>query len=182
MSLKDILGEPVSKYIIRDFLTLEADKNIVETAKIMKEKEIDSVIVIEDKKPIGMLTLRDIVYKVVSEGKDPKKTKIREIASKPLITIDSRAKVEEAIKLMIENDIRRLPVIDSGVLVGVLFLKTVYGYLVERSIPLIELESPEKISCPYCGSEFKTREELSRHIDRVHIGAGLLEGATRRRE
>ncbi|MEM1584466.1 MAG: CBS domain-containing protein [Nitrososphaerota archaeon] len=182
MSMRELLDEPISKYIIRDFYTIGADKNIVEAAKLMKEKEIDSIIVMEDKKPVGMLTIKDIIYKVVSEGKDPKKTKIEEIASKPLITVDPKTKVGEAIKLMLENDIRRLPVIDSGILVGVVILRTVCGYLVEKRIPLVELENPEGVSCPYCGSIFKTREELSKHIDRVHIGVGILEGTMKRRE
>jgi CBS domain-containing protein len=182
MSIREILDQPVSRYIIRDFLVLEAGRNIVEAARLMKEKEIDFIIVMEDGKPAGMLTLRDIVYKVVSEGRDPRKTKIGEISSKPLITADSKTKVGEAIKLMIENDIRRLPIIDSGILLGVIVLKTVFGHIVERSIPLVELESPEGVSCPYCGSVFKSREELSKHIDRVHIGAGILEGAAGRRE
>lgn len=182
MSLKEILDHPVSNYIIRDFLLLEADKNIVDAAKLMKEKEIDSIIVIEDKKLVGMLTLRDIVYKVVSEGRDPRKTKIGEVCSKPLLTVDPKSKVGEAVKLMIENDIKRLPVTDSGILLGVVVLRAVIGHMVEKSMPLVELEVPEGLKCPYCGSVFKSREELSRHIDRVHIGVGTLEGATRRRE
>jgi CBS domain-containing protein/DNA-directed RNA polymerase subunit RPC12/RpoP len=182
MGMREILDQPVSKYIIRDFLMLEASKNIVEAARLMKEKEIDFIIVMEDGKPAGMLTLRDIVYKVVSEGRDPRRTKTGEISSKPLLTVDSKTKVGEAIKLMIDNDIRRLPVIDSGTLLGVVVLRAVFGHIVEKSIPLVELETPEGVSCPYCGSVFKSREELSKHIDRVHIGAGILEGAARRRE
>lgn len=182
MDMREVLEQPVKKYIIRDFLVLEADKNIAEAAKFMKNKEIDFIIVVEGRKPIGMLTLRDIVYKVVSEGRDLKKTKIGEVASKPLLTIDSNTKVGDAIKLMMKNDVRRLPVIDSGMLVGVIVLKKVVGHILDRSIPLIELENPEGVSCPYCGSIFQNREELSKHIDRVHIGVGVLEGAQKRRE
>ena len=182
MSVREILDQPVSRYIIRNFLVLETSKNIVEAAKLMKEKEIDFIIVVEDGKPVGMLTLRDIVYKVVSEGRDSRKTKIGEISSKPLLTVDPKTKVGDAIKLMIDNDIRRLPVIDSGILLGVVVLRTVFGHILEKSIPLVELEAPEGVSCPYCGSVFKSREQLSKHIDRVHIGAGILEGAAGRRE
>ncbi len=181
MNSKEVLDQPVSKYIIRDFIVVDADKSVVEAARLMREKGLECIIVVENGKPVGMLTLRDIVYRVVAEKREPLKTKLGEISSRPLITVDPKTKVSEAIKLMLENDIRRLPVLDSGKIIGILVLRAVVGNILEKNILLADLEVPEGVSCPYCGSIFKNREELSKHIDRVHIGAGILEGAAKRR-
>lgn len=175
-----ILDEEVEKYIQREFIVVDSKMSIVDAVRIMRERKIDSVIVSEDNKPVGILTLRDIVYKVLAENRDPSKTKTGDVASKPLIYVLSNMKVRDALKIMMEKDIRRLPVIDRDKIIGVLVLRTVIGNLAERSVPILDLEPHEGYKCPYCGSVFKTSEELSKHMDRVHIGCGILEGITRK--
>ncbi|MCS7125418.1 MAG: CBS domain-containing protein [Aigarchaeota archaeon] len=179
---KNLLDQPVVKYIVKDYLILDSNSNVVDAARLMKEKRHECIIIVEDKKPMGMLTLKDIVYKVVAEGKDPRKTRLKELISRPLISVDPETKVGDAIKLMVEEDIRRLPVIKSDMVLGVFVLRAIVGDVVEKSITLPDIEVHEGLKCPYCGSVFQTREELSKHIDRVHIGAGLLEGVALRRE
>ncbi|MEN2973977.1 MAG: CBS domain-containing protein [Candidatus Caldarchaeales archaeon] len=178
---KEILDQPVINYIIKDYLVLESGSSVYDAAQIMKEKKHESIIITEERKPLGILTLKDIVYKVVAEGRDPKKVKLRDLVSRPLIAVDPETKIGEAIKLMLEEDIRRLPIVKSDTILGVLILRAVVGNIVERSITLPDLEIPEGLKCPYCGSIFKTHEELSKHIDRIHIGVGILEGITFRR-
>jgi len=179
MPSREVLDEPVGKYVLRVLVIMDGDEVVSEAAKAMREKGVESVIVEEDGKPVGIITVRDLLNKVLAEGRDPTKTKLKEIASKPLITVEPKTKIGEAIALMIKHDIRRLPVMDAGKLIGVLAMKTVIGDIVKRAIPLPEVESPEGFTCPYCGSKFATREELSKHIDRVHIGAGILEGVAK---
>ncbi|MEM0451557.1 MAG: CBS domain-containing protein [Nitrososphaerota archaeon] len=175
-----ILDEEVEKYVQKEFIIVDSKMSVVDAVRIMREKKIDCVIVYEDNKPVGMLTLRDIVYKVLAENRDPSKTRIGDVASKPLIYVLPDTKVRDALKIMMEKDIRRLPVIDRDKIIGVLVLRMVVGNLAERSILILDLEPPEGYKCPYCGSVFKTSDELSKHIDRVHIGHGLLEGITRK--
>lgn len=178
--INKILDEEVKNYVQKEFIVVNSKMSIVDAVKIMKERRIDCVIVSEDDKPVGILTLRDIVYKVLAENRDPSKTKTGDVASKPLIYVLPNTKVRDALKIMIEKDIRRLPVIEGDKIVGMLVLRMVIGNLAERSMPILDLEPQEGYKCPYCGSLFKTSDELSKHVDRVHIGYGLLERITGR--
>lgn len=178
--MREILDEPVRKYVIRDIVKLRGDSSIRDAAEAMKKNSVESIIVVDkDGNPIGILTERDILYRVVAEGRDPSLTKLEEVASKPLVTVKPELTVGEAIALMIRKNIRRVPVIEGGRLIGVVVMREVIGDLVKKATPLPDIEIPEGVRCPFCGSIFKTREELSKHIDRVHIGGGVLEGAAK---
>lgn len=179
--MKEILDEPVRKYVIRDTVRLRGDARVVEAARAMREHGVESVVVVdEDGRPIGIVTERDLLYRVLAEGRDASETKLEEVASKPLITIEPDLTVGEAIALMIRNGIRRVPVMDRGRLVGVVVMREVIGDLVKKATPIPDVEVPEGVRCPFCGSIFKTRGELSKHIDKVHIGGGILEGVAKR--
>ena len=181
MTLTDILEEPVRKYVIRDVVRLGERETVAEAARAMKENSVESVIVVDEKgSPTGILTEKDILYRVVAEGRNPSETRLMEVASKPLITVSPEITVRQAISLMISHDIRRVPVIEKGRLIGVVVMREVIGDLVKKATPLPDIEVPEGVRCPFCGSIFNNREILSKHIDRVHIGGGLLEGAARR--
>jgi CBS-domain-containing membrane protein len=86
---------------------------------------------------------------------------------------------------MRKKGMRRLPVIDDdGKTVGIVTLMSLVGNTPIRSIDLAELEvstshSRVIIKCPYCQSEFHDKTDLSSHIDRIHLGSGLLEGDLR---
>jgi signal-transduction protein with cAMP-binding, CBS, and nucleotidyltransferase domain len=104
--------------------------------------------------------------------------------SSPLVTVDEATLVKDAIALMRKNAIRRVPVLKQGqVVVGILTLKSIIGNNYNESVELAELELPatveSEVMCPYCQSRFSNKGELSRHIDRLHLGSGLLEGDLR---
>ncbi|MEM2067928.1 MAG: CBS domain-containing protein, partial [Nitrososphaerota archaeon] len=80
------LNEPVEKYMATDFLMVEADATVREVAVNMKSHGHTSVLVAKGGQPIGIVTERDILYRVVAEGRDPNNTKVGEIMSSPLIT------------------------------------------------------------------------------------------------
>lgn len=178
--MREILDEPVRKFVIRDIVKLREDASVRDAAELMKERNVESIIVVDDEgNPIGIITERDILYRVVAEGRDPSSTRLKEVASKPLVTVKPELTVREAIALMIKKNIRRVPVIEKGKLIGVIVMREVIGDLVEKATPLLDIEVPEGVRCPFCGSVFKTREELSKHIDRMHIGGGVLEGVAK---
>lgn len=86
---------------------------------------------------------------------------------------------------MREKGLRRLPVLEQGNIIGVITLMELAGNVPERSIDLAELEKPLTsetpiLTCPYCESKFSDKSELSKHIDRIHLGSGLLEGDLRK--
>ncbi len=91
--------------------------------------------------------------------------------------------MKDAIATMRKNAIRRVPVLRQGSVIGILTLKSIVGNNHKESIELAEVELPaaakSKVMCPYCQSKFYNSEELSKHIDRLHLGSGLLEGDLR---
>lgn len=173
------LDEPVKKFIHKKVVMLDSAQTIEKAAKLMRDEQIGSILVSEKGEAVGMVTERDILYKVVAGGKDPSKLKLKDIMSKPLISIDSSAKVKEAIALMAKEGIRRLVVKEGKKVVGVISQRAVVGDLHKADVSIAEIDVPKGMLCPYCGSSFESKEDLSKHIDRIHIGSGLLEGDVR---
>ena len=172
----DVLDEPLKKFIHKNVIMLDIDQTIEEAARTMRDEQIGSIIVSEKGEPVGIMTERDILYKVVAGGKNPSELKIKEIVSKPLIFIDSNTKVKDAIALMVKKNIRRLVVRDGKNLSGVISQRSVIGDIHKADVSIAEIDLPKGVSCPYCRSVFESKEELSKHLDRIHIGYGLLEG------
>ncbi len=97
------------------------DISVKEAARIMSKYKIGSLIILKDKKDIiGVITESDIVRKIVATGLDAAKTKVEKTMSKEVITIDEDKDLGEACQVMVENKIKRLPVIEDGKLVGIL--------------------------------------------------------------
>lgn len=176
MSTADILNDPVSKYTDHHMTTIESRFKVSDAAKTMVDSKVESILVFEDDRLIGIVTIKDIFREVVAKGKDPAKVILKDITHKSLIKIHKDAKVKDAIDLMNKNDIRRLIVTNDERPIGIISQKAVIGNLGKLSIVLPELEIPNKIRCPYCSSIYEDKKILSRHIDDIHIGKGLLEG------
>src|SRR3989440_7152977 len=114
------MGQNIRKVMTSNPSTIEPDKNVVEAARIMKQEDAGVVPVTENGRLTGMVTDRDIAIRVVAEGKDPKSTTVREVASSDLVTIDPQQDLDEAVRLMAQHQVRRLPVVEQdGRLVGV---------------------------------------------------------------
>jgi CBS domain-containing protein len=115
------MGQMVQDVMTRDPGAVEASAPIIEAAEIMLREDVGSVPILEDGRLAGMLTDRDIVLRVVAEGRDARTITCAEIASRQLATIDPRQPLEEALRLMGEHQVRRLPVVEEdGRLVGIL--------------------------------------------------------------
>lgn len=97
-----------------------ASTSVAEAARLMKSDDIGSVPVLEDGKLSGVLTDRDIVLRVVAEGRDPQSVTAGEVASREPVTVDPQQNLDEALRLMAKHQVRRLPVVEEdGRLVGV---------------------------------------------------------------
>ena len=111
---------------IRDAMTsnprgVETSTQVAEAAKLMKSENVGSLPVTEGDRLVGMVTDRDIVLRVVAEGKDVQSATVGEIASKDLVTVDPQQDLDEALRLMAQHQVRRLPVVEEdGRLVGIL--------------------------------------------------------------
>lgn len=100
--------------------TVKAGDPIVEAAKLMKGEDSGIAPIVDGDRLVGVVTDRDIAIRVVAEGRDPRETKVEEIASQNLVTIDPQQGLEEALRLMAKHQVRRLPVVEEdGKLVGI---------------------------------------------------------------
>jgi CBS domain-containing protein len=110
---------------IRDLMTsnpttIEPDRTVVDAAKLMRDEDAGLIPVVEGQKLIATITDRDIALRVVAEGKDASSTNVRDVASTRLVTVDPDQDLDEALRLMAKNQVRRLPVVEEdGKLVGI---------------------------------------------------------------
>ena len=189
LSDKENLELPVNEIMEKSVVILDESTSVSETAEIMKTKGISSILVKDphSDKIKGIVTERDILYRVVAEAKGTFKVSIGSIMSSPLVSIEKETQCIEAITIMRKKGLRRLPVIDKENVVGIVTLMSLVGNMPIRNIDLVELEasatpSNVNVNCPYCQSKFNGKRDLSSHIDRIHLGSGLLEGDLRKWE
>lgn len=101
--------------------TVEAAQMVVGAARLMRDENVGIAPVVEGGRLVGTLTDRDVAVRVVAEGRDPGSTSVRDVASTDLVTVDPQQDFEEAVRLMAEHQVRRLPVAEEdGRLVGII--------------------------------------------------------------
>lgn len=108
----------VSQVMSKNVLTVEKSTSLQEAAQNMKKSNVGCVIVIENGKPLGIVTERDFVTKIAAEGR-PLFTDISEVMSSPLITIDPEETIWEASEIMKEKRIHKLPVKENEQIIGI---------------------------------------------------------------
>lgn len=100
----------------------------------MKDNQVGSVVIVnENKQPIGIVTERDIIRRIIADGKDPKITKVNDIKTTSLITIDPETNLYNAALTMIKYGIRRLPVVKENTLYGIITSDDLVSYLFEKN-------------------------------------------------
>lgn len=164
----ELLNEPVYKFTNPKMTTVESNLTIQDAAQAMTESKVDSILVFENNKIIGIVTEKDILYDIVAKGLDPTKITLKQIAKSPIITISKTSPVRDALDLMKKNDIRRLVVMDKRP-IGLITQKMVCGNLEGHDLLLPELEASDKTFCPYCSMQFKDTKSVCGHIDKFHI-------------
>ena len=108
----------VKDFMTKDIITIDIQKTVLAAAMLMSEKMIGCLVVADGKMPVGIVTERDFVRRVVARNLSPD-MELSQIMSKPLITIDPDSSLRDAARLMLKNKIRRLPVIKENRLVGI---------------------------------------------------------------
>jgi len=109
---------------IRDAMTedprsIGASESVVDAARLMREEHIGSLPITDDEQLLGMITDRDITMRVVSEAADPKTTSVGDVCSRDVISVEADKDHEEACALMARHQVRRLPVVENGRLIGI---------------------------------------------------------------
>ncbi len=114
------MAKSISEVMSANPCSVEADKPVAYAAQMMKQEDVGLAPIVEGDRLVGALTDRDIVTRVVAVGKDPQSVTVREVGSTDLVTIDPQQDLDEALRLMATNQIRRLPVVEEdGRLVGI---------------------------------------------------------------
>jgi len=114
------MAKRISDVMSRNPCAIDADKPVSYAAEMMKQEDVGLAPIVEGDRLVGALTDRDIVTRVVAEGRDPRSVSVREVASTGIVTVDPQQDLGAALQLMATNQVRRLPVVEEdGRLVGV---------------------------------------------------------------
>lgn len=163
---------PVKEIMTRDVCKASIDENIHSVAKRMVEYGVGSAVIMDGNKPVGIVTEKDLIAKVVAKNKSPSSVKVKEVMSSPLITIKPTTSIREAASIMTKRGIRRLPVVnDNGELVGIITDNDILGIsldLGEFSSLITEHSSGfvEEMSGGIC-------EKCGRYVDTLYDVEGL---------
>ena len=158
-------------------LICKPDLTIREVAEQMKNRRVGSSIVVSDGKPIGIITERDILRKVVAEGKDVNNVEVKEVMTTPLIGIEPYITLEDAMRVMNKHNIRRLPVMEKGKLVGIITEKDIFlisPALMEIRREWSAIEESEELSKPPATISGKCEECGKISIDLVEVDGKFL--------
>jgi len=135
----------VEDVMVEDVVTTDENATVMQAVKTMNKLEIGCLIVTRKGKPAGILTERDLLKRVLAKSKDPKKTKVSEVMSKPLVFGKPHMEVEEAVKLMFKMKIKKLPVVQkNGRLVGLITLTDLVRYQPQMISMIKKLSEKER--------------------------------------
>ena len=109
----------VREIMTTDITSASPDTTLEDVARMMKDEDVGAIPVLEDGELRGIITDRDIVVRGIAEGLDPSESTVDDVISEEVHTIEPDADAEEAARLMSERQIRRLPVVEEGELVGI---------------------------------------------------------------
>jgi CBS domain-containing protein len=133
------MAKSVREAMTEDPRSIGSSASVVEAARLMREQHIGSLPITDEEKLVGMITDRDITTRVVAEAADLNTTSVEDVYSRDLISVEPDNDLDEALQLMARHQVRRLPVVENGRLVGIVAQADIAlseneektGYLVE---------------------------------------------------
>ncbi len=111
--------------------TIDEGSEIGEAAKLMAQRDIGSLVVMVEGKPVGIITERDVMREVSRPGGDHLQRKVSSVASKPLVTISPSTEIWKAFATMLRKKVRRLPVVKNGNILGIVTERDLLKWVVE---------------------------------------------------
>jgi CBS domain-containing protein len=117
----------VRNFVRTNLLKLEANSSVLEAAKLMKENDAGSVLVTKNGETAGIVTERDVLYKLAADDLLASKTLLKDIMSTIIVSTASDTPITEALKLMAKHHIRRLVVTDGGKPIGMVSQRSILG-------------------------------------------------------
>jgi CBS domain-containing protein len=113
------MAKSIRDTMTKDPRSIAASASVVEAARLMREEHIGSLPITDGEQLVGMITDRDLATRVVAEAADPKVTSVGDVYSGDLISVEPDRDLAEALQLMARHQVRRLPVVEDGKLVGI---------------------------------------------------------------
>ncbi|MCE8422652.1 MAG: CBS domain-containing protein [Candidatus Methanoperedens sp.] len=161
---------PVKEVMTSDVVTADIRSDVTQLAGKMLELDVGSIIITDGKRPVGIVTERDIVRKIVSKNRKPSDVSIKELMTTPLITIPASEDITDAMHRMVKMQIRRLPVVENSNLIGIVTdidliavsveMGNIFSDLIKMNREtILTTESPQKIHrgiCEECGDNVDT--------------------------
>jgi len=123
----------VEEVMTKNVITIEPSKPVKRAAELMDKHDIGCLIVVEEGKPIGIITERDMLKRVLLQFRDPRITRVSDIMSTPLMVSTPETDLREAVRLMNERRIKKLVIVEDNVLIGLLSITDVV-----RSLAFLE--------------------------------------------
>ena len=133
----------ISKLMVKDVITMPLDASVYEATKTMNKNRIGCVVVAYNGGIVGILTERDLLERVLEECKDPKETKISDVMTRKVIVGNPDMELVEATRLMFDNKVKKLPVVEGNQLLGLVTLTDIAR---ATSVDQDTLELVEKLS------------------------------------
>lgn len=116
----------------KDVWTISPDDSVFDALRLMARVDVGALMVMDGNKLIGIISERDYARKVILVGKSSKETLVKEIMTKKVVTIHPMQTCEECMDLMTKNQIRHLPVMDDGELIGVISIGDVVKHIIYK--------------------------------------------------
>lgn len=194
-NITSFLSSPIEVVLNRDVILLESDRFANEAVKTMKERNARSVLVSGDKgEAVGIVSKTDILFKVMSKGRNPAKVRLRDIMNSPVLAVDPKTTIQETLSIMDKHLIRQIMVSSNAAVLGMVTREDIFERIQKATISTADAAlsgtpvciinpkaiaytkdiSTAKLSCPYCELPFDSKEELSEHIHSLHKEKSIL--------
>ena len=187
-NITSLLSSPIELILNTNVIILESDGFADEAITLMKGRNVRSVLVAHNGEAVGIVSKTDILFKVMSPGRNPVKVKLREIMNSPVLALDPKATVQEALSIMDKHVIRQIIVSSNAAVLGTVARDDIFEKIQMATISAADtairgtpvcIINPKaivymkdtgtaKLICPYCESSFESKEALSMHMYSHH--------------
>lgn len=143
------MSNGIAHFCTRDVITVAPKASVVEACELMRKHHVGAVVIVEEsgnsKRPLGVLTDRDVAVEVVALGIAPATLKVSEVVQRPVTTVREDAGYAETVRLLSVNGVRRMPVVDeNGNLVGIITVDDILRQLAGPIAALSDLVARER--------------------------------------
>ena len=188
-NITSFLASSIELVLNRDVIILDSDRFANEAVKGMKERNARSILVSGDNREVvGIVSKTDILFKIMSRGRNPAKVKLKEVMNSPVLAVDPKTTVQETLSIMDKHLIRQIMVSSNAAVLGMVTREDIFEKIQKATISTADIAingtpvciinpkaivytsdtTSDKLRCPYCELPFDSKEELSKHIHSLH--------------